>query len=235
MLSDCIAVVTGGNKGIGYEICRQLARRGARVVLTARDVRRGERAVKALQCLRLNVIFHPLDVDRLGEIEALARYMQTTHGRCDILVNNAGIAVDRYSMSVLATPLTLFRDTLATNFYGPLLLCQSLVPLMLKRRYGRVVNVSSGMGQLEDMQDGNAAYRVSKTALNALTRMVAHATQGKGVLANAVCPGWVRTSMGGPHAARGVEKGAETAVWLASLPENGPTGGFFRDKQPIPW
>jgi NAD(P)-dependent dehydrogenase (short-subunit alcohol dehydrogenase family) len=106
---------------------------------------------------------------------------------------------------------------------------------MLKRRYGRVVNGSSGMGQLEDMQDGNAAYRVSKTALNALTRMVAAATQGKGVLVNALCPGWVRTSMGGPHAARGVEKGAETAVWLTGLPDEGPTGGFFRDKRPIPW
>jgi NAD(P)-dependent dehydrogenase (short-subunit alcohol dehydrogenase family) len=119
--------------------------------------------------------------------------------------------------------------------YGPLLLCQALVPSMLRRRYGRVVNLSSGMGQLADMDDGSAAYRMSKTALNALTRMVAAATAKRGILVNALCPGWVRTDMGGPGAARGVEKGAETAVWLATLPPGGPSGGLFRDKKAIPW
>ena len=128
-----------------------------------------------------------------------------------------------------------FETTLATNFYAPLRLCQALVPLMRKRGYGRVVNLSSGMGQLDEMSDGWAAYRVSKTALNALTRMVADATRGEGILVNSVCPGWVRTDMGGSSATRGVEKGAQTAVWLASLPDDGPTGGFFRDRQPIPW
>jgi NAD(P)-dependent dehydrogenase (short-subunit alcohol dehydrogenase family) len=230
-----IAVVTGGNKGIGFEICRQLAACGINVVLTARSRRRGARAASKLQGEGLNVIFHPLDVTVPAEVQALARYLDATHGRCDVLVNNAGIALDRYSMSVLDTPPRLFQDTLDTNFYGPLRLCQALMPMMLRRRYGRVVNLSSGLGQLEDMEDGSAAYRVSKTALNALTRMAAAAADNRNVLVNSMCPGWVRTDMGGPNAARGVEKGAETAVWLATLPDGGPSGGFFRDRKPIAW
>jgi NAD(P)-dependent dehydrogenase (short-subunit alcohol dehydrogenase family) len=230
-----IAVVTGGNKGIGFEICRQLAGKGVNVVLAARDEQRGLAATQQLQAQGFNVIFHPLEVTDAKAAQRLARYLDATHGRCDILVNNAGVALDRYSMSVLDTPVQLFRDTLETNVYGPLMLCQALVPLMLRRRYGRVVNLSSGMGQLEDMEDGSAAYRMSKTALNALTRMVAAATAKSGILVNALCPGWVRTDMGGRHAERGVEKGAETATWLATLPANGPTGGLFRDKKAIAW
>jgi NAD(P)-dependent dehydrogenase (short-subunit alcohol dehydrogenase family) len=230
-----IAVVTGGNKGIGFEICRQLAKRGVNVVLTARSPRRGASAAKKLQGQGLNVIFHPLDVTVPEQVRALARYLETALGRCDVLINNAGIALDRYSMSVLDTPPRLFHDTLDTNFYGPLRLCQALMPMMLRRRYGRVVNLSSGLGQLQDMEDGSAAYRVSKTALNALTRMAAAAAGNRNVLVNSMCPGWVRTDMGGPNAARGVEKGAETAVWLATLADGGPTGGFFRDRKRIPW
>ena len=230
-----IAVVTGGNKGIGFEICRQLAGKGVNVVLAARDESRGLAATQQLQAQGLNVIFHPLEVTDTKAVQRLARYLDATHGGCDILVNNAGVALDRYSMSVLDTPVQLFRDTLETNVYGPLMLCQALVPLMLRRHYGRVVNLSSGMGQLEDMEDGSAAYRMSKTALNALTRMVAAATAKSGILVNALCPGWVRTDMGGRHAERGVEKGAETAIWLATLPANGPTGGLFRDKKAIAW
>jgi NAD(P)-dependent dehydrogenase (short-subunit alcohol dehydrogenase family) len=230
-----IAVVTGGNKGIGFEICRQLAGKGVNVVLAARDESRGLGATQQLQAQGLNVIFHPLEVTDAKAVQRLARYLDATHGGCDILVNNAGVALDRYSMSVLDTPVQLFRDTLETNVYGPLMLCQALVPLMLRRHYGRVVNLSSGMGQLEDMEDGSAAYRMSKAALNALTRMVAAATAKSGILVNALCPGWVRTDMGGRHADRGVEKGAETAIWLATLPANGPTGGLFRDRKAMAW
>jgi NAD(P)-dependent dehydrogenase (short-subunit alcohol dehydrogenase family) len=235
MATPRIAVVTGGNKGIGFEICRQLAARGVNVVLTARSQRRGAQAAKKLQGEGLNVIFHPLDVTVPDQVHALARYLETAHRRCDVLINNAGIALDRYSRSVLDTPPRLFQDTLGTNFYGPLRLCQALIPMMRRQRYGRVVNLSSGLGQLEDMQDGSAAYRVSKTALNALTRMAAAATGDRNVLVNSMCPGWVRTDMGGANATRGVEKGAETAVWLATLADGGPTGGFFRDRKPIPW
>jgi NAD(P)-dependent dehydrogenase (short-subunit alcohol dehydrogenase family) len=235
VMNERIAVVTGGNKGLGFEICRQLAAEGINVVLAARDRARGLRAVKTLQAQKLNVIFHPLDVTDDESVGALGAYIADTHSRCDILVNNAGIALRASGRSVLTTALQDFEVTLETNFYGPLRMCQALVPLMRKRRYGRVVNLSSGMGQLEDMEDGWAAYRVSKTALNALTRMVSSAAADDGVLVNSVCPGWVRTDMGGPSASRGVGKGAETAVWLATLPDDGPTGGFFRDREAIPW
>jgi NAD(P)-dependent dehydrogenase (short-subunit alcohol dehydrogenase family) len=234
-MSQRIAVVTGGNKGLGFEICRQLAQSGVNVVLTARDEARGLRAVQTLQAQRLNAIFHPLDVTDDDSVRTLREYMARTHGRCDILVNNAGISLRGSGRSVLTTALRDFDVTLDTNFYGPLRLCQALVQMMQKHRYGRVVNLSSGMGQLEDMQDGWAAYRVSKAALNAITRMVSSATEGEGILVNSVCPGWVRTDMGGPSASRGVSKGAETAVWLATLPDNGPSGGFFRDREAIAW
>jgi NAD(P)-dependent dehydrogenase (short-subunit alcohol dehydrogenase family) len=230
-----IAVVTGGNKGIGFEISRQLAKRGINVVLTARDAARGEEAVERLQAERLNVLFHSLDVTRAGEVRALARHMAARHGRCDILVNNAGILVDKRSTSVMEAPVEAFRTTFETNVFGPLMLTQALVPLMRQHRYGRVVNLSSGLGQLGEMGDGTPAYRASKTALNALTRMFAAAASSEGILVNALCPGWVRTDMGGPSAARSLGKGAETAVWLATLPDDGPTGGFFRDKKPIAW
>jgi NAD(P)-dependent dehydrogenase (short-subunit alcohol dehydrogenase family) len=150
-------------------------------------------------------------------------------------VNNAGILIDKRSSSVMETTVETFRTTLETNFYGPLMITQALVPVMREHDYGRVVNLSSGLGQLEEMGDGTPAYRASKTALNALTRMFAAATQGEGILVNAMCPGWVRTDMGGKHATRGVAKGAETAIWLATLPKDGPSGGFFRDKKPIKW
>jgi NAD(P)-dependent dehydrogenase (short-subunit alcohol dehydrogenase family) len=230
-----IAVVTGGNKGIGFEICRQLARRGVNVVLTARNERGGREAARALQDERLNVIFHRLDVTDDAQVATLAQAMQREHGRCDILVNNAGVMLDPRGSRILDAQPAAFRETFETNVYGPLRLCQALVPLMRRHRYGRVVNLSSGLGQLEDMGDGTPAYRASKTALNAITRMLAEATRRDGILVNAMCPGWVRTDMGGENATRGVEKGAETAVWLATLPQDGPTGGFFRDKQPIPW
>ena len=230
-----IAVVTGANRGIGLEICRQLARRGVNVVLTARDARRGRDAARTLQGERLNAIFHALDVTDAKQVAALAQYLQRDHGRCDILVNNAGVMRDPRGSRVLDADVAVFRETFETNVYGPLRLCQALVPLMRRNGYGRIVNLSSGLGQLEEMGDGTPAYRASKTALNALTRMVADATRRDNILVNALCPGWVRTDMGGPNAARGVAKGAETAVWLATLPDDGPTGGFFRDKRPIAW
>src|SRR5258706_8001478 len=230
-----LAVVTGANKGIGFEITRQLARKGLGVILTSRNAKKGLQAQKALMKEGLEVLWHELDVTRRRSVTALARYLQKEHGRVEVLVNNAGILIDSSSTSVLDEKEDVFHTTLETNFFGALRVCQAVVPLMQKYGYGRVVNLSSGLGQLDDMGDGNAAYRTSKTALNALTRMVAAATADDNILVNSMCPGWVRTDMGGPTASRSVEKGAETAVWLAMLPDSGPTGGFFRDKKPIPW
>jgi len=230
-----VAVVTGGNRGLGFEICRQLAGKGIGVVLTARIVGSGEKAAKLLQGRGLNVLFHPLDVTDEAGVSELADYLARAHGRCDILVNNAGILLGGRRTSVVTESLEVVRKTVETNVYGPFRLMQALVPLMRKNRYGRVVNLSSGLGQLDGMGDGTPAYRLSKTALNALTRMFATATEGSGVLVNSMCPGWVRTDMGGPQATRSVEQGAETAVWLATLPDDGPTGGFFRDRKRIAW
>lgn len=230
-----VAVVTGANRGIGLEIARQLARRGLKVVLTSRSAAKGRAAIKALGEAGTQVHYHLLDVTSPVSIKALAAHVAERHGRIDVLVNNAGVMLDPSGSRVLDARPKTFRDTLETNLLGPLQLVQALVPMMKKQGYGRIVNLSSGQGQLSDMGVGTPAYRVSKAALNALTRTLAVELKGTGVLVNAMCPGWVKTDMGGPSAPRTVEQGADTAVWLATLPDDGPTGGFFRDRRPIPW
>ncbi len=228
-----VAVVTGANRGIGFETCRQLAKKGIQVILTSRDRAKGEAAVEKLQAEGLDVSYHPLDVTDSDSVQRLAEFIKREFGQLDILVNNAGVSLDS-SDSVLNTKIDTLRKTMDTNLYGPLLLCQALIPLM-KHNYGRVVNVSSGAGQLSDMTSGYPSYRISKTALNALTRILANELKGTNILVNSVCPGWVKTDMGGANAPRTPEQGADTIVWLATLPDNGPTSGFFRDRQPIPW
>jgi NAD(P)-dependent dehydrogenase (short-subunit alcohol dehydrogenase family) len=224
------ALVSGGNRGIGLEVCRQLARQGHRVLLGARDPAKGEAAASALRGEGLDATAVALDAADPASVERLAR----DHPAVDILVNNAGIYLDDG-----ARPLDLdeavLRATLDTNLLGPFRLAKAFVPGMAARGWGRLANVSSGMGQLADMGGGSLAYRVSKTALNALTRVLAREVDGRRVKVNAACPGWVRTDMGGAGATRTVEQGAETIVWLATLPDDGPTGGLFRDRRPIPW
>lgn len=235
VINKRVAVVTGSNKGIGLAICRQLAERGLRVILTSRDIAKGQVAQRKLSEEGADVVYHRLDVDSDDSVAELARSVESDQGRVDVLVNNAGILIDTSGDGVLETSLDTFRKTLETNFFGALRMCQAIVPIMQRGHYGRVVNLSSGLGQLDEMGDGTAAYRTSKAALNALTRMVATAVSGEDILVNSMCPGWVRTDMGGSNATRGVDTAAETAVWLAMLPHGGPTGGFFRDKAPIPW
>ena len=233
-----IALVTGANRGIGLEIVRQLARRGLTTVLAARDLAKGQAAAASLSAEGLDVPAVAIDVTegesvRAGVADVLGRF-----GRIDVLVNNAGILKEGFSpedASVFEAPIDLVMQTFATNTVGPLRLIEAIVPGMRERGYGRVVNLSSGAGQLSDMGSGFPAYRMSKAALNALTRLTAAELGPGDVKINAMCPGWVRTDMGGPNATRTVEKGAETAVWLATLPADGPSGGFFRDRKPIPW
>ena len=240
--SKPVAVVTGGNRGIGLEICRQLARKGCQVILTARDAAMGRVAARSLAATGLDVSARVLDVSDPASIRRFSRVFAKAPGRIDILVNNAGIYLDGgYDAAgnpgppATETTLAACEETMRTNLFGPMLLMQAFVPLMVGQGHGRVVNVSSGSGQLATMGRGELSYRLSKTAMNALTRVFAAETKDKGVLVNAMCPGWVKTDMGGPHAKRSVAEGADTAVWLATLPAKGPTGGFFRDRQPIPW
>jgi len=231
-----VAVVTGASRGIGLEICRQLGRRqDVRVVLTARNETKGKAEATQLRGEGVDVDFHVLDVTSEKSIRALADWLGATFGRCDILVNNAGILADPRGSRFLDSRPATYRQTLETNVFGPLLLIQALVPLMMKNRYGRIVNISSAQGQLSDMGVGTPAYRISKAALNALTCVLAAELTGSGILVNSMCPGWVRTDMGGPGAPRTVQQGADTAVWLATLPDDGASGGFFRDRKPIPW
>ena len=231
-----IAVVTGGNRGIGFEICRQLARRGDfQVVLTSRNDEKGRAAAGKLADEGLAAEFFRVDVTDARAVAALAAWLESTYARCDVLVNNAGVMIDPRGSRVLDAKVETFRETFDVNSLGPLRLAQALAPLMRCNRYGRIVNVASGQGQLSDMGAGTPAYRASKTVVNALTRMLAAELDSSGVLVNSMCPGWVRTDMGGPNAPRTVEQGADTGVWLATLPDGGPTGGFFRDRKPIPW
>jgi NAD(P)-dependent dehydrogenase (short-subunit alcohol dehydrogenase family) len=229
-----IAIVTGGNRGLGLETCRQLARRGDRVILTSRNQAKGRAAVRELKREGLEVVHHTLDVTSPESVARLKDAVIAEFGRVDVLVNNAALDLDD-GESVFDVGLDTFRTTFETNVYGPVTLCQAFVPGMIERGYGRVVNVSSRSGQLSSMGGDTPAYRMSKAALNALTVIVAGAASGANVLVNSVCPGWVRTDMGGPSAPRSVEQGADTIVWLACLPDGGPTGGYFRDRKPIPW
>lgn len=233
-----IAVVTGAGRGLGLETCRQLARRGITVILTARDPEKGGAAAETLRAEELDVRFHPLDVTREESVKELVRFIEHEYGRLDILVNNAGAVLDRFDRASWTSPPALETDietlhaTLDTNTFGALRVMRALIPLM--RGHGNVVNVSSGMGSLDEMEDGFIAYRLSKAALNVLTRVIAAELKNTRIKVNAVCPGWVRTDMGGPEAPRSVAEGA-AGVWAATLPEDGPSGGFFRDGRPIPW
>ncbi len=226
-----IAVVTGGNRGIGQEICRQLVGRGLRVVLTARD---GEKARRAAGRLRGDAVPFDLDVTAADGARRLVEFLEREMGGVDVLVNNAGVFLDSRS-GALDVPMDIVRQSLETNLLGPWLLTQALVPIMRRRGYGRVVNLSSGLGAMSEMSGGYPAYRVSKSSLNVLTRILADELRGTNVLVNVMCPGWVQTEMGGPNAPRPVQEGADTAVWLATLPDGGPSGQFFRDRRKIPW
>jgi len=226
-----VALVSGGNRGIGLDVCRQLSERGITVVMGSRDAEQGRAAASSLP---EGVVVHQLDVADPGSVEGLARSVEEEFGRLDILVNNAAISNDE-GQSGADADLDRVKEALEANLFGAWRLCELAIPMMRRNGYGRIVNVSTGLASLEDMGGGSPGYRVSKTALNVLTRILASELRGSGILVNAVNPGWVQTDMGGSGATRTVEEGADALVWAATLPNNGPNGGFFRDREPVTW
>jgi NAD(P)-dependent dehydrogenase (short-subunit alcohol dehydrogenase family) len=235
MPANKVAIVTGGNRGIGREIARQLMKNDILVVLGCRSESKGAAAVDELKKEGANVAAFELDVNDTKSVRRFVEHVEKVHGKPAILVNNAGVYPEAKNATVEETLTSMWRETFETNLFGAVRMCRETVPMMKKVRYGRIVNISSGLGQLHQMGEGSPAYRVSKAALNALTRTLAAEVAGSGILVNSMSPGWVRTDMGGEEAPRTVEEGADTAVWLALLPSNGPTGQFFRDRKPIPW
>ncbi|MFI7011947.1 SDR family NAD(P)-dependent oxidoreductase [Streptomyces sp. NPDC050145] len=225
------ALVTGGNRGIGLEICRQLSRAGLQVVLAARDPARGRAAARKLGTGGAPVRVEELDITDSKSVRDCAGRLADSGVEVDVLVNNAGIYPTDAFFSLGEETMGRALDV---NLMGAFRTCQAFVPAMAERGYGRVVNLSSGLGGMTDNVPSPAAYGISKAALNALTLVVSAAAPAS-VKVNAVCPGWVRTDMGGSWAPSSVQQGADTAVWLARLPANGPTGGFFRHRKPIDW
>ena len=227
------ALVTGGNKGIGHEVARQLAARGFHIFVGARNRGAGHAAAKAIEKNGGKATFLEIDVADNTSVTATARELAKIADHLDVLVNNAGIMVDGDD-AILKISDDIFRKTLETNMLGALRVTRAFEPLLTKSKAPRVINVSSGGGQLTGGADGWApAYCISKTALNGVTSQLAAALPKFAV--NSVCPGWVRTDMGGQGAARSVEEGADTIVWLAADAPQNLTGKFLRDRNEIPW
>jgi len=229
-----IVLITGSNRGIGLEAARQLARRGFLVVIAARDETSGKQAADGINRAGGNAEFLSLDVSHVQSIRTAASQFFAIADHLDVLINNAGIYLDK-GLNILTLPQDVFTRTLQTNTFGPLEVTQAFLPFLRQASAARIINVSSGYGQLDGLSSDAASYCLSKLSLNGLTIMLAEALQADRITVNSMCPGWVRTDMGGPNATRSLEEGADTAVWLADEAPQDLTGKFFRDRQEIPW
>ena len=233
-----VALISGANRGIGLEVSKQLAGEGFKVYMGMRDIAENAELIEKLKTQGLNVVAVKLDVTKTADIRSIHNKIKEDDGHLDVLVNNAGVFLENLGggleSSVLHVDPVIVLKTIETNTIGPLKLIQAFVPLMLSEGKGRVINVSSGMGALSESAGKYPGYRMSKTALNSLTTILQAEVEGSDISVNSVCPGWVRTDMGGDGADRPVEKGAETIVWLATT-ANPPQGKFLRDKEVIPW
>src|SRR5690242_5423912 len=231
MNDNKVAVVSGANRGIGKEVVRQLAERGYTVVLGARELPKGEEAAREIG---KNVTALELDVASDSSVEQFMKQVEQKFGRVDVLVNNAGTMYDSWQKASDAD-LEKSHQAHETNLWGAWRLAKAAIPLMRKSGGGRIVNVSSEAGSIAKLGAGPPAYATSKAALNALTRVLAAELKGDGILVNSVCPGWVRTEMGGQNAPRNVEQGAASILWAVTIPDDGPTGGLYRDGKPLQW
>lgn len=236
-----IALITGANKGIGLEIARQLGTQGITVLLGVRDENRGRVAAEKLQAAGINARTVQLDVTDRGTIDAAANYIESEFGKLDILVNNAGIAIDNAPPSQL--DIEVLRRTYDTNVFGVFAVTQAMLPLLRNSDAGRIVNMSSGLGSLQQNTDPNSAfaqtkllaYNSSKTALNAMTIQFAYELKDTPIKVNSADPGYVATDLNNHSGSRTVEQGATAAVRLATLPADGPTGGYFDENGIVPW
>lgn len=229
-----VALVTGGNRGIGYELVKQLALKGFKVILASRDPKKGHEAVQKLKELNLDVSFVLVDVDEQESIRQATITVNEKYGRLDVLINNAGFYFDKNEKLLAMTPSVL-EKTMGTNFFGAYYVLHYFMPIMEKQRYGRIINVSSELGAMREMSiQGSGAYKLSKLALNGLTQLVAAELKGD-IKINAVCPGWVSSDMGGSSAPRTPKQAADSILWLATIGTEGPNGGFFRDGKPVHW
>jgi NAD(P)-dependent dehydrogenase (short-subunit alcohol dehydrogenase family) len=224
-------LVTGANRGIGFAIARQLGELGNSVLLGSRDLKAGEDAAASLRRLGVDVTPIQLDLAVATKIDAAVDDVQESGRSVDVLINNAGVLHEKPLLELTDAEIA---ESIAVHLTGPIRLIRSVVPGMIARGYGRIVNLSSGWGSFAEGMDGPGAYGITKAALNALTVRLAKELPPS-VKVNSMCPGWVRTRMGGDEATRTPDEGADTAVWLATLPDDGPTGGFFRDRLPVEW
>jgi len=224
-----IILVTGGNRGIGLGICQGLARSGHQVLLGSRDLEKG-RIVSAT--IDGDVQAVPLDMNDLTSMQGLVEHVKESYGRLDSLVNNAGIITS--GKGLMAEDRDVIRAVIDTNVFGPMDLARIMLPILRESDDPRIINMSSGMGASDELFGNYGGYRLSKASLNAITQLVADELRGDGISVNAMCPGWVRTDMGGPNAGRSIEEGADTAIWLATdAPRS--TGKFYRNRKEIAW
>jgi NAD(P)-dependent dehydrogenase (short-subunit alcohol dehydrogenase family) len=235
-----VALVTGARQGLGRQVAHELAARAnTSVVITSTRQQEGSKVAESMRALGADVQAYELELPMAEGVHKLKDFIMDRLGRLDILINNAAVYLENprkrpyTSLSNLSSDD--FMKTLSVNVEGPLRLIQAFLPSMKKQNYGRIVNVSSGMGRFGDLDATSPYYCLSKLCLNGLTQIVAHEVRGYNILVNAVCPGWVQTDMGGPHAPRSLREGARGILWAALLPDQGPSGGFFRDGIPMNW
>jgi NAD(P)-dependent dehydrogenase (short-subunit alcohol dehydrogenase family) len=229
-----VALVTGGNRGIGYELVKQLAQKGFKVILASRDSEMGHEVAQKLKESNLDVSLLVMDVNNQESIRQAAITVNERYGKLDVLINNAGVYLEENKKLVAMDP-SIMEKTMATNFFGVYHVIRSFIPLMEKQGYGRIINVSSEYGAMSEMSyPGVGAYKLSKFAINGLTRLVA-AEINSDIKINAVDPGWVSSDMGGPSAPKSPKQAAESIFWLATIGPEGPNGGFFRDGIRIDW
>ncbi|MBL7664400.1 MAG: SDR family NAD(P)-dependent oxidoreductase [Bacteriovoracaceae bacterium] len=233
MLTKKNVLVTGANRGIGLATCKALLEKNFYVIMGVRDLEKGQKSLEQLGSKNIELV--KLDTSDIASCDKAVAEIFKRHERLDVLVNNAGVYLDE-ATTLKELEMKIFTDTMQTNLYGPLHLCQLILPKMEEYRYGRIVNISSQYGSLESMKErGVGSYKISKLALNGMTQILAKEVNPKYIKINSLCPGWVKTDMGGAGAGRSPETAAKGVVWAAMLPEDGPSGGFFRDATAIDW